>query len=52
MKSYAVPFLVLGIVSLPSSGCMMAMQGMDHGPSHQTQGHAKIAALVMLIMIL
>ncbi len=40
MKLYAVTFFILGIFSLPLSGCMMGMHGMDHGSSHQ-MGHAK-----------
>lgn len=39
MKHYAL--LIVGILALPLSGCMMAMHGMDHGPSHQRQGHAR-----------
>ncbi len=41
MKLFAVTFFILGIFSLPLSGCMMGMRGMDHGSSHQMQGHAK-----------
>ncbi len=33
--------LIVGVLTLPLSGCMMAMHGMDHGSSHQMQGHAR-----------
>ncbi len=39
MKHYAL--LIVCILTLPLSGCMMAMHGMDHGSSHQMQGHAR-----------
>lgn len=39
MKHYAL--LIVGILALPLSGCMMAMPGMGHGPSHQTLEPAK-----------
>ncbi len=39
MKHYAL--LIVGILALALSGCMMAMHGMDHGSSHQMQGHAR-----------
>ncbi len=32
---------MLGILALPLSGCMMGMNGLDHGPSHQTTEPAK-----------
>ncbi len=38
MKHYAL--LIVGILTLPLSGCMMAMHG-DHGSSHQMQGQAR-----------
>jgi hypothetical protein len=41
MKYYAL--FILGILSLPLSGCMMWMPGMDHGSSHQTPERAKTA---------
>ncbi len=39
VKHYTL--LIIGILTLPLSGCMAAMHGTNQGSSHQMQGHAR-----------
>jgi hypothetical protein len=41
MKRYLLLLVLSGITAVPLSGCMMAMPGMGHVPSHQTLEPAK-----------